>query len=424
MQFNITAWEIDMQWPAVVGYGTERYPAQVARRLKVLNAMAWGSALMVLGFALSDLGDRRLWPLAAINVTVSLLLASAPLMHRFGETAGVLAYGCIAYAAVFLICFMLGTDSGMQVQYLAIAAGAVLVLGPERIGLIALFGIVGIGLIIALELTAPADTGLLSPPFMLGNFLACITGTSAILLAIVFYAVSETSRAEALVEREYQRSEALLANILPNAIAERLKESPGIIADGYEDASVLFADMAGFTAHASSMRPLEVVDFLNRAFTAFDRLVERHGLEKIKTTGDGYMVVSGIPIVRSDHVEALADFALEMRETASGIVAENGDSVPIRIGLACGPVVAGVVGTRKFFYDVWGDAVNMASRMETTGVPGRIQVSQEVYERLHDEFVWESRGIIDVKGKGRQSTWFLIDRQDVVRNRSPIESGS
>jgi adenylate cyclase len=256
-----------MQWPASLDYGTQRYPAHVARRLKVLNATTWCGVLLALGFALSDLLDRKLWPLAAINITVALLLAVVPLMHRFGELAGALTYGLISYSATFVICSMLGTDSGMQVQYLAIAAGAVLVLGPERIGLITLFGSVGVGLIIALELLAPADTDLLSPSFMLGNFLACIIGTSAILLAIVLYAVRETSRAEALAQREYKRSETLLANILPLPVAERLKISPGIIADGFDDVSILFADMAGFTTRASSMPPMKVIQFLNEAFT-------------------------------------------------------------------------------------------------------------------------------------------------------------
>jgi adenylate cyclase len=138
-------------------------------------------------------------------------------------------------------------------------------------------------------------------------------------------------------------------------------------------------------------------------------LVERHGLEKIKTTGDGYMVVSGVPVARSDHLEMMAQFALEMLRAAAEITSDEGERVPIRIGLACGPVVAGVVGTRKFFYDVWGDAVNIASQMESTGIPGRIQVTQQVHERLRAKFAFEARGLIEVKGKGRMSTWFLLE---------------
>ena len=233
-----------------------------------------------------------------------------------------------------------------------------------------------------------------------------------ILLLIVFYALREAARAEAAAEREYERSETLLANILPAAIAARLKSrTETVIADRYDEASILFADMAGFTARASETAPDDLVQFLNRVFTDFDRLVERHGLEKIKTTGDAYMVVSGVPEPRPDHAQALAGLALEMRDAAMDLRDPQGREVPIRIGIGSGPVVAGVVGTRKFFYDVWGDAVNVASRMETTGYAGKIQVSEDVYERLKDEFVLEARGEIDIKGKGRMPTWFLLARK-------------
>ena len=155
------------------------------------------------------------------------------------------------------------------------------------------------------------------------------------------------------------------------------------------------------------MSPADLVKFLNDVFTAFDRLVERHGLEKIKTTGDNYMVVSGVPVARSDHAAALVRLGIEMLDAAGHMQDPNGQSVAIRIGIASGPVVAGVVGTKKFFYDVWGDAVNVASRMELTGVPGRIQVSPETYDEVKHQFAFESRGPIDVKGKGMMTTWLL-----------------
>jgi adenylate cyclase len=150
---------------------------------------------------------------------------------------------------------------------------------------------------------------------------------------------------------------------------------------------------------------------LNGVFTRLDALVERHGLEKIKTTGDAYMVVSGVPEPRPDHAEALADLALAMRDALAGLVDPKGRAVPVRIGLASGPVVAGVVGTRKFFYDVWGDAVNTAARMEQTGEPGKIQVAPETYERLKDHFELKKRGVVEVRGKGEMRTWFLERRQ-------------
>lgn len=169
--------------------------------------------------------------------------------------------------------------------------------------------------------------------------------------------------------------------------------------------------MAGFTALASETAPDDLVQFLNRVFSDFDRLVERHGLEKIKTTGDAYMVVSGVPMARPDHAEALAVLALEMCKAATAWRDARGRNVPVRIGIGGGPVVAGVVGTRKFFYDVWGDAVNVAARMETTGSAGKIQVSEDIYERLKEGFEVEARGEIEVKGKGRMLTWFLLARK-------------
>jgi adenylate cyclase len=206
-------------------------------------------------------------------------------------------------------------------------------------------------------------------------------------------------------------------NILPAAVANRLKAPVHqVIADKYEEASILFADMAGFTAGASDTAPADLVGFLNEVFTAFDRLVERHGLEKIKTTGDNYMVVSGVPVPRPDHAAALVKLALEMLDAAERIHDPNGREVSIRIGIASGPVVAGVVGVKKFFYDVWGDAVNVASRMESTGVPGRIQVSPETYDYVKDQFEFESRGPIDVKGKGKLTTWLLTGPKTTIAN--------
>ena len=233
-----------------------------------------------------------------------------------------------------------------------------------------------------------------------------------VLVLIVSYALREAARAEAFAQFEHERSETLLTNILPAAIAGRLKSRTGqVIADKFDEASILFADMAGFTARTSDTAPEDLVQFLNNVFSDFDRLVERHGLEKIKTTGDAYMVVSGVPARRTDHAQALARLALDMRYLAIDFRDSYGRSVPIRIGIAGGPVVAGVVGARKFFYDVWGDAVNVASRMESTGELGKIQVSQDTYERLKDEFVLEERGLIDVKGKGQMLTWFLVGRR-------------
>jgi len=232
--------------------------------------------------------------------------------------------------------------------------------------------------------------------------------STTIIVAIVVYAVREAERAEAAAELEFQRSESLLSNILPSAIADRLKSgSEKVIADRHEAASVLFADMAGFTAAAAATSPAKLVAFLNEVFTAFDHLVQQHGLEKVKTTGDNYMVVSGVPIARQDHAAALLRLGIDMLDKAKHMQDPNGSNVSIRIGIASGPVVAGVVGMKKFFYDVWGDTVNVASRMESTGIPGRIQVDPETHRLLQHAFDFEKRDVVDIKGKGEMTTWLL-----------------
>jgi class 3 adenylate cyclase len=212
------------------------------------------------------------------------------------------------------------------------------------------------------------------------------------------------------VERERERSEALLLNVLPASIAERLKSKPEAIADGFAEATVLFADIVGFTDLAAKLTPAQVVEMLNRLFTGFDDLAAKHGLEKIKTIGDAYMVVGGIPSARADHAEAVADMALAMRDVVASCAAETGHALNVRIGIHLGPVVAGVIGKRKFAYDLWGDAVNTASRMESHGIAGQIQVSEAVRGRLAAAFVMRERGPIQVKGKGEMTT-FLLERR-------------
>ena len=304
---------------------------------------------------------------------------------------------------------MIGTGTGMQSYYLVAAALVVLYVGTERIILASALVAGATALVIALQVLVPHNTGLQSDATLFGNFIVTTIACCGILFMIVFYALREAARAEAAAEQEYQRSETLLTNMLPAAIAGRLKSrTDQVIADKFDEASILFADMAGFTARTSDTTPEDLVQFLNRVFSDFDRLVEKHGLEKIKTTGDAYMVVSGVPARRTDHAQTLARLALDMRDLALDLRDPHGRRVPIRFGIASGPVVAGVVGTRKFFYDVWGDAVNVASRMESTGEHGKIQVSQDIHERLKEEFVLEKRGLIDVKGKGQMSTWFLV----------------
>ncbi len=397
-------------WPDIA-FGTRGYPEKIARRLRAVNITVYIAAPVAAAFALFQALDNfaGLKILVAINALDALVWAAVPLLHRFGPLAGPIALAGSVYASNFALTAALGTGSGIHLYYIAAAALSVLFLGVERVALSAAVVALGAILFVAAQFALPFNTELVPPATLSANFVVSAVVTIGILFAVVFYAVRAIARAEAAAEREYARSEALLTNILPPAIAARLKRAKEpVIADSYNDASILFADLAGFTARAADTLPVRLVLFLNELFTAFDQLVERYGLEKIKTTGDAYMVVSGVPEPRPDHAAALARLALDMRAAVKVIAETSGRPLAIRIGISSGPVVAGVVGTKKFFYDVWGDTVNVASRMESTGETGKIQVSEATHALLAESFALEPRGEIEVKGKGNMRTWFLL----------------
>ena len=228
--------------------------------------------------------------------------------------------------------------------------------------------------------------------------------------AIMFtlLAVFASQRRDALeaLRQEQAKAENLLLNILPRSIAERLKAETEPIADEFGSASILFADVVDFTPWSQGLPPAEVVGYLDHLFSRMDELAERYGVEKIKTIGDCYMVAAGVPTPRPDHAHALARMALEMLEACSEEIGHLG--LELRIGINSGPVVAGVIGRKRFLYDLWGDAVNTASRMESHGTPGRIQITRATYELLADEFECEPRGRIVIKGKGEVDAWYLI----------------
>ncbi len=217
--------------------------------------------------------------------------------------------------------------------------------------------------------------------------------------------------AEAALQREYERAETLLANVLPEEIALRLKDSPDAIAEEFTEVTVLFADIVGFTRMAEDLAPARIIAMLNDVFSDFDDLVDRHGLEKIKTIGDAYMVVAGLPQPRPDHAAAMASLALDMQQAVSRRRRPDGAPLAIRIGMNSGPVVAGVIGHRKFAYDLWGDAVNVAARMESQGEPGRIQITEQCRRLLEADFVCSEGQQLDVKGKGAMRTHFLESRR-------------
>jgi guanylate cyclase len=231
-------------------------------------------------------------------------------------------------------------------------------------------------------------------------FVLNLAGVGSLIFLMVFYFVGQKNLFQ-------EKSETLLLNILPREIATILKNEPHTIADHFEGASILFADVVDFTPLSASMTPDELVELLNEVFSVFDSLVEKYELEKIKTIGDCYMVASGVPRPRKDHAQALINLALEMREHVRRHEFQ-GCKLAFRMGVNSGPVVAGVIGTKKFIYDLWGDAVNTASRMESHGQEGVIQITRATYELIKDEFVCVPHGTVDVKGKGPMEVWYVM----------------
>jgi adenylate cyclase len=393
---------------------TQHYAESVASRFRVLKIAAWIAAAISVAFGVFQLLlGGPVWWVGLLNLVFGAIFVAVPALYRFGELIAPLTFFVFAYLSVGYIAYTIGTGSGLQFYFLVSATLVVLVFGIQRIVLASVIVSFGAAGIIALELLVPHDRGLGPPWTLTVGFVSSVIGSAVMAMATVWFALREIDRAEKALEAEYQRSETLLANILPASIANRLKDpARNIIADKYDDASILFADIAGYTKRASDTAPTDLVRFLDTLYTELDALVDRHGLEKIKTSGDSYMVVSGVPQPRPDHVKAIACLALDMAEAVADLTDPQGRAVPLRIGLAAGPVVAGVVGARKFFYDVWGDAVNVASRMESTDVEGRIQVPHAMYKRLKDDYLLEERGLVDIKGKGLMHTWYLVGRRN------------
>jgi adenylate cyclase len=224
--------------------------------------------------------------------------------------------------------------------------------------------------------------------------------------------ITERKQSEVALNLARKKAELLLLNILPQPVAERLKRGHRTIAESFEEVTVLFADLVDFTEFSSQTSPTELVEILNKIFSKFDQLAQQHGVEKIKTIGDAYMAVAGLPKPRRDHAEAIAQMALDMQAAVAQYNCDTGSSFSLRIGINSGPVVAGVIGIKKFSYDLWGDTVNTASRMESHGIPGQIQVTPTVYERLRDRYLFEQRESVQIKGKGEMTTYMLIKPKD------------
>jgi class 3 adenylate cyclase len=339
------------------------------------DALAYGLGLLIAALALF----RRRWPLA-------VLLASAATLFFYNQ----FDYPGLFSAVPLSVALATAWAAGRRGWALLIAAW----FGATPLIYLALADLPD-QTTTQLVYGAVSDLALLAAVLLLGE---AVRGRRAL------------AREQRLLLAERERSEHLLLNVLPAPIAARLKQGEAVIADGFPEVTVLFADLVDFTRRSQETTPERVVQVLDDLFSALDGLAERHGLEKIKTIGDAYMAVGGLPEPRPDHAEAVAEMALDVREEVGRHLDPGGRPLAVRIGIDTGPVVAGVIGRRKFSYDLWGDTVNVASRMESSGAPGCIQVTDRAYRRLRDRYRFERRGPIQVKGKGELVTWFLVGR--------------
>ena len=408
----------------------------------VANGSAW---LARIGADPRD--DEELRQKKALLVLLAILILPVSavwgsLYLAFGSLVGIIPYVYFAISVGSLVVFARTRSLRLLLvtQLLAIllttTAGQMLVGGFLPSGGVGLWGILApLGALVFLELRQAVRwfgaflvicllTGLAGealfpdadlPVWFTSTMLALnVIGVASIAFTLLGSFAHQRNAALTALRAEQAKSENLLLNILPKEIAAILKNENRTIADHYDGASILFADMVGFTPLTAQMQPREMVDLLNHVFSYFDSLVDKYGLEKIRTIGDSYMVASGVPKPRSDHAQALAHMALDIQQYVRSDPICLSQHLDFRIGINSGPVVAGVIGRKKFIYDLWGDAVNTASRMESHGTPGEIQLTRATYELLKDQFVCRQRGTIPVKGKGEMETWYLVG------SRSPV----
>lgn len=386
--------------------GTSGYAPEVKRRLMILNLIAYLIVASTLVYALqhTSIDYEKYKPIVWINLGLVVAAAAVPFAHRVNDVAGALLIVIAEWIALFEFAKYLGHESGVHLQYFVGAAAPFVVFGLKRLWLIVPIILSGLTLHLASWFWYPKTLALIDaePQVINSIYVQAAITTAGLIAASVYYAFR-------LVENAKAETDTLLRNILPDAIVERLKARPhDAIADQFEEASVLFADISGFVSLARSLGASATVTLLNEIVTAFDYLAEKHGVEKIKTIGDAYMVAAGIPEPTPDHLERLANMALEMQRVLTEIANNKGVALSMRMGLASGPVMAGVIGRQKFTYDVWGDAVNLAARLENLSAPGRILICPTCKQRLSSRFVFQSRGAIDIKGVGPRETWYLI----------------
>ncbi|MCZ8342427.1 MAG: adenylate/guanylate cyclase domain-containing protein [Leptospira sp.] len=394
----------------LVAIGTQLLNEQENRRVRLVNILALFGILINICYIL--IFSYLSWHNPVILNLIALIgYVFAIVFNRLGLNRLSPIHFCIVVTIhmTLLTILFLGKQSAAHFYLLIIPCLSFLIFHPKDKLWIYIVGILSISSLLYCEYFADVSSWLLPISEVNLRFLhfTAIAGTSFLLTKVVSIFSKDIQVAQNKLKKEHARSEQLLLNILPEPIARRLKIQEEVIADNYQSATILFADIIGFTQFSSGISPHELVSVLNIYFTEFDRLSRLHEIEKIKTIGDSYMVASGIPIPSERHAEKIIHFAISIIKATREISSRLGQDISIRVGVNSGPVTAGVIGKEKFAYDLWGDAVNLASRMESSGIANHIQITEASYQLVKNIFPFELRGQIQIKGKGEMTVYTL-----------------
>jgi class 3 adenylate cyclase len=400
--------------PEVRQEETVRDTEQRLRSVHMITLCALGvSVLYTFNYSMLEL-----WQFAGFNAVFVALYGALALLRRpsQGRIVGVTLIGLATIQLGGGALLFVPPDGGMQYYMMTVPVLGLLAIHKDDRAWWWLFSGLILAMIVWLEWSYDSFTPLYAAPMEGGvhpSWRAVAAFVTLVLIVSVFTTFHrDLQHARRELHASYALSESLLLNMLPASIADRLKSGQSTIADDFENASVLFADLVGFTELASSQTPSQTVEMLNEIFSAFDQAVADRDLEKIKTIGDAYMVASGVPTPRDDHVAEMLGLSMDMLALLRRHNEDKGTDLQLRIGLSCGPLIAGVIGSKKFIYDIWGDTVNVASRMESMGVSGRVQVTEAVVQAAGPAFAFEDRGLLEVKGKGEMRAFLLAEAAD------------
>lgn len=412
---NTSAIALPAWLDGLTAIGIQSTDSYVIRRQRFTNVAAFAAAANAASHFIINAGYdwRDLVPVNAYNVILVVVCLSIHRLHRLGENVAAVALISVLILGNLSVVWMLGLQSNLQI-YFTLSGAMLFMLGIEHWRLFLFFFVLAIAALLGSLEFAPEHGLVLPGDAHLRHLLSVhsMINTIAINAALIVYALATLRRAEADLEYQYARSEALINTVLPKSIAARLRSgSEPRIADRIENLSVLFADLAGFTKAAHDLPPGVVVDYLDSLVRKFDSLCEQHGVEKIKTVGDSYMAAAGLDGHGLAGAVAVGRVALAMLDIVADHPPLGARRLPMRIGIHCGEATAGIIGEKRFSYDVWGDTVNTASRMESNGAPGRIHVSEAFHRLTEAAFVFEERGVMPIKDLGAARTSFLLGQK-------------